>query len=67
MIHLNVLGQHFVILNSLELITDLFEKRSSNYSDRKQTTMFIELYVLSHSFHFEELVKMPFDTEWVWV
>jgi hypothetical protein len=66
MIHLNVLGQHFVILNSLELITDLFEKRSSNYSNRKQTTMLIELYVSSHSFHPEELVKkMLFDTEWV--
>jgi cytochrome P450 len=57
MIYLNVLGQHFVILSSLEVITDLFEKRSSNYSDRKQTTMFIELYVSSHSFHLEKPVK----------
>jgi cytochrome P450 len=56
MIYLNVLGQHFVILRSLEAITDLFEKRSSNYSDRKQTPMLTELYV-SHSFHLEELVK----------
>jgi cytochrome P450 len=56
MIYLNVLGQHFVILGSLEVITDLFEKRSSNYSDRKQTTMLAELYV-SHSFHLKELVK----------
>ena len=57
MIYINVLGQHYVILSSLEVITDLFEKRSSNYSDRKQTTMFIELYVSSHSFHLKELVK----------
>ena len=56
MIYLNVVGQHFVILNTSEVVTDLFEKRSSNYSDRKQTTMFIELYVSSHSFLFEELV-----------
>ena len=49
MIYLNVLGQHFVILNSLKVTTDLFEKRSSNYSDRPQTTMLMELYV-SHSF-----------------
>ena len=56
MIYLNVLGQHFVILNSLEIITELFEKRSSNYSDRKQTTMLNELYV-SHSSHFKKLVK----------
>jgi cytochrome P450 len=57
MIHLNVLGQHFVILSSLEVITDLFDKRSSNYSDRKQLTMLNELYV-SHSFHLKELVKI---------
>ena len=67
MIHLNVLGQHFVILNSLELATDLFEKRSSNYSDRRQSTMLHELYVSSHSFHLEELSKVLFDTEWVWI
>ena len=65
MIHLNILGQHFVILNSLEVTTDLFEKRSSNYSDRKQTTMMVELYVSSHSFYLEELSKMPFDAEWI--
>ena len=69
MIYLNVLGQPFVILTSLEAIrvTDLFEKRSSNYSDRKQTTMLIELYVSLHSFHLKELIKMPFVAEWIWV
>ena len=56
MIYLNVLGQHIVILGSLEVITDLFEKRSSNYSDRKQTTMLNELYV-SHTFRLKELVR----------
>ena len=56
MIYLNVLGKHFVILNSLEAISDLFEKRSSNYSDRMQTTMLVELYV-SHSFYLEEYAK----------
>ena len=60
MIYLNVLGEHYIILSSLEVITDLFEKRSSNYSDRKQTTMLIELYVSSHSFHIKELVKDAF-------
>jgi hypothetical protein len=48
-IYLNVLGQRFVILNSLEVISDLLEKRSSNYSDRKQMTMLSGLYV-SHPF-----------------
>ena len=56
MIHLNVVGQHIIILNSFEVINDLFEKRSSNYSDRKKMTMLSELYV-SHSFHLKELVK----------
>ena len=56
MIYLYVLGHHFVILNSLEVITDLLEKRSSNYSDRKHTTMMIELYV-SQFFHFKNLLK----------
>ena len=51
MIYLNVLGQHYVVLSSLEVISDLFEKRSSNYSDRKHVVMLNELY-LSHSFHF---------------
>ena len=58
MIYLNVFGQHFVILNSLEVITDLLEKRSSNYSDRKQMTGMSELYVSSHSFRLKELVKI---------
>ena len=53
MIYLNVLGQHYIILGSLEVITDLFEKRSSNYSDRMHMTMLNELYV-SHSLHLNE-------------
>ena len=56
MIYLNVLGQPFVILSSLEVITDLFEKRSSIYSDRMHMTMLHELYV-SHLFHLKDLVK----------
>ena len=56
MIYLNVLGQHFVILSSLGVITDLFEKRSSNYSDRKHVTMLSELYV-SHSFHLRKFLN----------
>ncbi|KAK1230679.1 hypothetical protein PQX77_006223 [Marasmius sp. AFHP31] len=32
--HLNVFGEHTIVLNSLESITELLEKRSQNYSDR---------------------------------
>ena len=69
MIYLNVLGQHFVILNSLEVITDLFEKRSSIYSGRMNMTMINELYVYHIPFHFKELLKnmMPIDAEWIGV
>ena len=56
MIYLNVLGQHFVILSSLEVISDLFEKRSSHYSDRKEMTMLNELYA-SHSFNYRNMSK----------
>ena len=62
MIHLNVVGQHYIILNSLEVVNNLLEKRSSNNSDRKQATMMMELYVSSHPFHLEELVvKISFS------
>jgi len=43
MVFFKVLGQPFLILNSLKRTNDLFEKRSSNYSDRKSGTMLIEL------------------------
>ena len=68
MIYLNVLGQQFLILNSLEFTRDLFDKRSSNYSDRKQMTMMSELYVSSDSFHFKQtLPKMIFLVGAGWI
>ena len=66
MIYLNVLGQHIIILSSLEVITDLFEKRSSNYSGRMHTTMVNELYV-SHSFSPQRTCqKMSIDIRMNW-
>ena len=47
-----------MILSSLEVIKDLFEKRSSNYSDRKEMTMLNKLYVL---LPFHLLFKLTFD------
>ena len=46
MVYFNVLGQHFLILSSLQRTTDLFEKRSLNYSDRMRLPMLLELCVL---------------------
>ena len=57
MIYFNVLGQHFLILSSLKRTTDLFEKRSSNYSDRPRLLpMLVELYV-SDSLHLKPCEK----------
>ena len=49
MMYLNVLGQPFLILNSLQRTTDLLEKRSSNYSDRMRLPMLVELCVSGFS------------------
>ena len=43
-IYFEVLGQPFMILGSLKRTNDIFDKRSSNYSDRKLSSM-LELYV----------------------
>jgi hypothetical protein len=38
-IHLDVLGQHIIFLNTYERAIDLLEKRSALYSDRVHTPM----------------------------
>jgi len=43
MIFFEVLGQSFLVLNSLNRTNDLFETRSSNYSDRMRAIMLVEL------------------------
>lgn len=42
-LHVKVLGNHVIILESLEAVNDLFEKRSSIYSDRPRMPMLVEL------------------------
>ncbi|KIP08006.1 hypothetical protein PHLGIDRAFT_60626, partial [Phlebiopsis gigantea 11061_1 CR5-6] len=34
LIHLRIMGIHIIVLNSTKAAQDLFEKRSSNYSDK---------------------------------
>ena len=43
MLFFKVLGQPILVLNNLKRTTDLFEKRSANYSDRMGATMLIDL------------------------
>ena len=43
MVYFEVLGQSFLALDTLERTNDLFEKRSTNYSDRTRMPMILEL------------------------
>jgi len=58
-IYFNVLGQHFMVLSDLKSTTDLFEKRSSNYSDRMRLPMLNELMSWDMS-----LALMPYGLWW---
>jgi len=42
-VQLNALGNNIVVVNSVDLAMELFERRSSMYSDRPQMTMLNEL------------------------
>ncbi|KXN81295.1 O-methylsterigmatocystin oxidoreductase [Leucoagaricus sp. SymC.cos] len=43
MFYFKALGQHFLVLSTVERAYDLFERRSSNYSDRSRFPMLNEL------------------------
>ncbi|KAF5335634.1 hypothetical protein D9758_014794 [Tetrapyrgos nigripes] len=51
-IHLDLLGTPLIIVNSLKAATELFDKRSSNYSDRPRLTMLCELVGMSWNIAF---------------
>ena len=40
LLYLEPLGQPLMIIGSYQVVLDLLEKRSANYSDRPQTPMF---------------------------
>ena len=63
MVYFNVLGQHFLVLGSLQRTTDLFENRSLNYSDRMRLPMLVELCVLD-SFTSQPFKLFLFVPEW---
>ena len=50
MVFFKILGQPFLVLGSVERTYDLFEKRSSNYSDRPRFPMFNEMSVVFSPF-----------------
>jgi hypothetical protein len=43
LVYVNVLGTSIAFVNSEELVSELFEKRSSIYSDRPQLPMLCDL------------------------
>ncbi|KIJ44583.1 hypothetical protein M422DRAFT_251862 [Sphaerobolus stellatus SS14] len=47
LVYVNVLGTHMAWVNSREMAHELFERRSSNYSDRTTTTMLDDLLDLT--------------------
>ncbi|EMD33676.1 hypothetical protein CERSUDRAFT_141968 [Gelatoporia subvermispora B] len=57
-IYVNVFGQPMIVLNALEDVVELLEKRSSNYSDRLQTEM-ITLIGWNWSY-----TTMPYGQQW---
>jgi hypothetical protein len=51
-ISLNILGSTAIVINSSKAISDIFDKRGSNYSDRPDMPMIVDLYaVTSLRFH----------------
>ncbi|EMD32418.1 hypothetical protein CERSUDRAFT_118759 [Gelatoporia subvermispora B] len=57
--YIEVLGRHMVFLNTAKSTQDLFEKRSSNYSDRNHLHMINDLMGWDWSFG-----MMPFGERW---
>ncbi|PPQ69644.1 hypothetical protein CVT24_001217 [Panaeolus cyanescens] len=59
MVYFEVLGQPFIVLGSLEKTYDLFEKRSSNYSDRMRMPMVLELMHWDYN-----MAMLPYGQWW---
>lgn len=43
LVYANVLGRHLLFVNSSQIVDDLFERRSVNYSDRNELPMINDL------------------------
>ncbi|KAJ3561433.1 hypothetical protein NP233_g10196 [Leucocoprinus birnbaumii] len=59
LVYLKVFGQGFLILGSLERTNDLFEKRSSNYSDRIHSPLILDLMEWGYNH-----ALLPYGTWW---
>ncbi|KDR79209.1 hypothetical protein GALMADRAFT_137092 [Galerina marginata CBS 339.88] len=59
MVYFEVLGQPFLVLGSLRRTNDLFEKRSSTYSDRMRMPMVLELMNWDYN-----MALLPYGAWW---
>ncbi|KAF8879274.1 cytochrome P450 [Infundibulicybe gibba] len=59
LMHVDVMGQPMIILNSLKTVTDILEKRSAIYSSRPRMPMLIELMDWTIAFAFT-----PYGADW---
>ncbi|KAI0295706.1 cytochrome P450 [Russula brevipes] len=46
-ISLNIMGNTMIVLNSAKAVSDIFDKRGSNYSDRPDLPMIVDLYAIT--------------------
>ncbi|PPQ80129.1 hypothetical protein CVT25_001428 [Psilocybe cyanescens] len=59
MVYFELLGQPVLVLGSLKRTNDLFEKRSSNYSDRIRMPMVLELMQMDYN-----MAMLPYGQWW---
>ncbi|TDL20292.1 hypothetical protein BD410DRAFT_375851 [Rickenella mellea] len=62
-VHVNIFGQSIVIVNSYDIAFDLFERRSSNYSDRPNMVMLNDIAGFSFNFAFMRYGESGDDAE----
>ncbi|KIJ31590.1 hypothetical protein M422DRAFT_185753 [Sphaerobolus stellatus SS14] len=60
LVYANVFGTHMLWVNSRQMAYEIFEKRSSNYSDRPTTTMLSELLDVTEW----DIAFQPYGTWW---
>ena len=63
--HLVAFGQHYIILNSHQACSDLFESRSMIYSDKPHSTMLCDLWVQSCNHSHPSWFEVPIPPEWI--
>jgi hypothetical protein len=56
------MGNTMIVLNSAKAVSDIFDKRGSNYSDRPDLPMIVDLYAITGS-----LILLPVPSYHIYV